>query len=103
MRGDLLMLAGLVGACNWAFRYLPMRMHLGQAEGVVARMLAATGPAAVAALVVASLLPMVRVGPVWPLIVGVLAVLGVYAVRRSVVLATLAGSVGYGLALWGLG
>jgi len=100
MRGDLILLAGLVGACTYAFRYLPMRMPLGQIDGRLGRSLAATGPAAVAALVTASMLPMVQVGPLWPLVAGVLTVLAVYLWRRSVVLATLAGPAAYGVALW---
>jgi len=103
MRGDLIALAAMVGACTYAFRYLPLRMPLGQAEGWLARMLAATGPSAVAALVVASVLPMVQAGPVWPLVAGGAAVLAVYLTRRSVVLATLAGPVAYAAALWATG
>ncbi|WP_299475293.1 hypothetical protein [Cypionkella sp.] len=66
----------------------------------MARFLASTGPAAIATLFVASALPMLKGGVPLPLVIGTLAVLAVYGASRSVVTATLAGSVGYGLAVW---
>ncbi|EEW25638.1 AzlD domain-containing protein [Rhodobacter ferrooxidans] len=100
MDGSLLMLALIVGGCNWAFRFLPTKLDLsGQApEGVLARFLAATGPAAIATLFVASVLPMVSGdwAKMAPLGAGVLAVVAVFAWRRSVVQATLAGAAVYG-------
>lgn len=66
---------------------------------MLARFLASTGPAAIATLFVASVLPVVQAGglPV-PLIVGTVAVVGVFAWRKSVVLATLLGAGAYGVA-----
>lgn len=102
MRFEILALALIVGAFTWAFRYFPTKADLSgiKPDGVLARFLASTGPAAIATLFVASLLPMVKAGVPLPLVVGTAAVLAVYGASRSVVLATLAGSVGYGLAVW---
>lgn len=102
MNPDLLALALVVGGCNWAFRYLPTRLDASALPqgGPWARFLAATGPAAIATLAVASLMPLVtaRATALVPLAAGVAAVLGVFLWRRSVVAATLAGSAAYGLA-----
>lgn len=101
MGGDLVALALIVGGCNWAFRFLPTRLDISaQApNGAWARFLAATGPAAIATLAVASLLPMVSAGlaELGPLVVGVAGVVAVFGWRRSVVQATLAGSALYGV------
>ena len=105
MRLEILALAVLVGACNWAFRFLPTRADLSGLKpgGLVARFLASTGPAAIATLVVASILPAIHTpGPAFaPLVGGVLAVIVVFSASRSVVGATLAGSLAYG-AVYGL-
>ena len=102
MNPELLALAALVGAANWAFRYFPTRLDASALlqSGPWARFLAATGPAAIATLAVASLLPMVTASraDLVPLGAGVGAVLAAYLWRRSVVAATLAGSAAYGLA-----
>lgn len=101
MNPEIVALALMVGASTWAFRALPFRMDLSRLapEGRLSRLLAATGPAAIAALFVASVLPEVQgplagQGPLWG---GAAAVVAVWLWRRSVVLATLAGAVGYGL------
>lgn len=104
MRGDVLTLALIVGAFTWAFRYLPLRtaLHAVRPGSVIGRFLGATGPAAIATLFVAEILPYLRgvVGGQAALVAGVVAVVAVYGWRRSVVLATLAGSVMFGLASW---
>lgn len=102
MRAEILTLALIVGVFTWAFRFFPTKLDLSTmpSDGVLARFLAATGPAAIATLFVASVLPMVVQGVPLPLIAGTIAVLTVYAVTRSVVGATLAGSAGYGVAVW---
>lgn len=104
MRTEILLLALIVGACNWAFRYLPIRADLSGITpgGALARVLAATGPAAIATLFVASLLPRLQAdaGVLLPMVAGTAAVLGVYLFGRSVVGATLSGSIVYGLAHW---
>jgi len=102
MNPDLLTMALIVGVFTWAFRFLPTRLDLTKLhpDGHLVRFLAATGPAAIATLVVASVWPMVAVsqGKMVPLAVGVATVVVVFRWRRSVVLATLAGSLAYGVA-----
>ncbi|KAF0170312.1 MAG: hypothetical protein FD162_3578 [Rhodobacteraceae bacterium] len=104
MRAELLTLALIVGAFTWAFRFFPTKLDVSamKADGVLARFLASTGPAAIATLFVASVLPMLQQGLPVPLITGTAAVLATYLASRSVVGATLAGSAGYGLAVWAL-
>ena len=101
MLSDAVALALIVGACNWAFRYLPPRaaLHDIAPDGAPGRFLAATGPAAIATLFVAEALPYLRPDALpLPLIAGVASVLAVFGLKRSVVLATLAGSLAFGLA-----
>ena len=102
MRLEILALALIVGAFTWAFRYVPLRADLSRLPegGPLSRFLAATGPAAIATLFTASALPIVQAGRPAPLVCGTLAVLGVFAVSRSVVGATMAGSLAYGLVVW---
>ncbi len=97
MRGEVLALALIVGGANYLFRYGPLAARLGEGQaGRMARFLAATGPAAIATLVVASVLPLAGAERV-PLAAGVGAVLGLWLWRRSVVLATLGGALAYGV------
>lgn len=102
MRPEILALAVIVGAFTWAFRFFPTKADLSAMpqNGWLARFLAATGPAAIATLFTASALPIVQKGVPLPLALGTLAILAVFAASRSVVGATLAGSVGYGLGIW---
>lgn len=105
MSVEVLVLALIVGAANWGFRYLPIRFGLGSGAegGMLARFLAAVGPAAIATLFVASSLPFVQGGEVLAPALGSGAVVAVWLWRRSVVLATLAGALAYaaGFALVG--
>lgn len=107
MNWDLLTVAVLAGAANWAFRALPVitRSDRMAAGGWLERFLSATGPAAIATLFVAAILPALTpdLRALMPVITGTLAVLATYAARRSVVLATLAGALAHGLATWTLG
>lgn len=102
MNGGLFLMALMAGAANWAFRYLPTRASgAGRMPGgILGRFLAATGPAAIGTLFVASVLPWAvpEVRDVLPLCVGTGAVLSVFAASRSVAAATIAGAVGYGIA-----
>ena len=107
MRSEVLILALIVGACTWAFRFFPLRADLKDLppDGPLARFLAATGPAAIATLFVAEVMPLLKLpltGLV-PLAAGVAAVVGVFLWRKSAVLATLAGSLAYGIAFALLG
>jgi asparagine N-glycosylation enzyme membrane subunit Stt3 len=104
MNWDLFLVACLAGAANWAFRALPIlartdRISTGGWQG---RFLSATGPAAIATLFVASILP--ALSPdllrLLPVVTGTLAVLATYYARRSVVLATLAGALVHGITVW---
>lgn len=102
MNPEYLALAAAVGLATWAFRVLPTKLRLSREsrDTPLRRFFAATGPAAIATLFTASVLPMLppAAGPAPALPLGVAAVLAVYAWRRSVVLATLAGACAYGLA-----
>lgn len=101
---DLLLMALVVGLATFGFRFGPTRVDLSALpqEGWLARFLASTGPAAIATLFVASILPMINgFGGVYlPLSLGVAAVLVTFAYTRAVVLATLAGSACFGVAVW---
>lgn len=105
MNGDLVVMAVLAGVANWAFRALPTLLLRREPhpEGIAARFLAATGPAAIATLFVASVLPQL-----WPvprdlaaLAAGTGATVLAFWPRRSVVAGTLAGAAAYG-AVYGL-
>lgn len=107
MSWELLTVALLAGVANWCFRALPILARTGRATagGWLGRFLSATGPAAIGTLFVASILPSLTLdlGRLLPVIVGTLAVLAVWFVRKSVVLATLAGAFAHGLTVWLLG
>ncbi|MGV8987962.1 MAG: AzlD domain-containing protein [Cypionkella sp.] len=100
MRAEVLELALIAGVLTYLWRYLPLRANLSDMTpgGILARFLAATGPAAIATLFVAEMMPLLhatlpqqgRIG------VGVITVLLAYYWRRSVVFATLAGAVACG-------
>ncbi|MCX7289226.1 MAG: AzlD domain-containing protein [Rhodobacterales bacterium] len=107
MNWDLLAVALLAGVANWAFRVLPTMARTDRLApgGRLERFLAATGPAAIATLFVASVLPAVTidVAGLLPFAIGTLAVCAVWVARRSVVGATLAGAVLHGVSVWALG
>lgn len=100
MRVEILILALIVGAFTYSFRYLPMRINLMAIKpgGPLSRFLSSTGPAAIATLFVASILPALQssLSGHAPLTFGIVAVLAAFAVTRSVVGATLAGALAYG-------
>ena len=105
MTEGLFLMAALAGVANWAFRAVPTLLSRREPRpgGVLAGFLAATGPAAIATLCVAPVLPQLYPAPrdVLPLVAGVLATVLAFLPRKSVVMATLAGAVGYG-AVFGL-
>lgn len=107
MNWDLVTVALLAGAANWAFRALPilLRADRTSAGGWLGRFLSSTGPAAIATLFVASILPSLTPEParLLPVVLGTAAVLAAWFARPSVVLATLAGAVAHGLATWAIG
>jgi hypothetical protein len=100
MNGGLILMAVLAGAANWAFRALPTMVlrKPPRPEGAMAQFLAATGPAAIATLFVASVLPQLYPVPrdMVPLAAGVLATIAAFLPRRSVAIATLVGALAYG-------
>lgn len=102
MRVEVLELALLAGALTYLWRFLPLRANLGDMapDGLLARFLAATGPAAIATLFVAEMLPLLHapMAQHGRVLVGVLGVLAAYGWRRSVVVATLAGALACGAA-----
>lgn len=101
MNTALVLLALMAGAANWMFRALPtILMKSGPREGgLLSAFLAATGPAAIATLFVASVLPMIGPGLAanLPLLAGSAATIAAFLPRRSVVAATLCGAVAFGL------
>ena len=107
MNWELLTVALMAGAANWAFRSLPILLHMDRmaAGGWLGRFLSATGPAAIATLFVASILPALTpdLARLAPILTGTAAVLVTWAARRSVVLATLTGAVAHGGTVWLLG
>lgn len=107
MNLDLLTVALLAGAANWAFRALPILARTDRlaAGGWLERFLSATGPAAIATLFVAAILPALTLDllRLLPVVTGTLAVLALWVARRSVVLATLGGAVAHGATVWLLG
>jgi hypothetical protein len=107
MNWDLLAVALLAGVANWGFRVIPTlaRTDRFAPGGLMERFLSATGPAAIATLFVAAILPALTPDllRLLPVALGTIAVVTTWLVRRSVVAATLAGAVANGLAVWALG
>ncbi|NJM83279.1 MAG: hypothetical protein HC844_13025 [Tabrizicola sp.] len=104
MKTELLLLALAVGAANWAFRVLPVLMMRGRLRpgSLVERFLAATGPAAIATLFVAAVLPSLLPVPrdVVAMAAGTVTVVALFWMTRSVAAATLAGSMAFGAAVF---
>src|SRR5690606_24987630 len=91
----------LVGLGTWMLRYLPTRFMrgTGDPEAPLSRFLSATGPAAIAALYVGAIVPMLApdVGAVAPLLAGSAAVVALYLWRRDISIATVGGAIVYGI------
>lgn len=104
MSWELLTVALMAGVANWCFRALPILARTGRATagGWLGRFLASTGPAAIGTLFVAAILPSLtpELARQLPVIIGTIAVLGVWFARKSVVLATLGGAFAHGLTVW---
>lgn len=101
MNTEFLIITVLVGLGTWMLRFLPTRFMrgTGDPEAPLSRFLSATGPAAIAALYVGAILPMLspELEAIAPLVLGSAAVAGIYFWRRDVSLATLGGAIVYGL------
>ena len=102
MRVDVLELCLMAGGLTYLWRYLPLQFGRTdmRKDGLLARFLAATGPAAIATLFVAEMLPLLHGAQAAQgrAAVGVLAVILAFAWRKSVVFATLAGACACGAA-----
>ena len=107
MNLELLAVALMAGAANWVFRVLPTMTRTDRLRpgGRLERFLAATGPAAIGTLFVASILPSLspELSRLLPVITGTGAVLAIYFLNRSVVAATLAGAFVNGGTVWLIG
>jgi branched-subunit amino acid transport protein len=103
---EFLIVTILVGLGTWMLRYLPIRLMRGSADpdAPFSRFLAATGPAAIAALYIGSVVPMVApdMAANAPLFGGTVAVVLAYYWRRDVTIATLCGAIVYGLIFAGI-
>lgn len=101
MSGELLIVTVVVGVGTWLFRFLPTRWGgLAAARNPrVAMAMESIGPAAIATLFVASVLPEVsgEFGRVLPVLGGCAATVLAWRVRRDVLLATVVGTVAYGV------
>jgi branched-subunit amino acid transport protein AzlD len=101
---DAILIAALAGAATWAFRFLPTRVDIARIpkDGALSRFFVATGPAAIAALLAASILPEIVPTLRQPisLVAGIAAVCAVFVGTRSVVMSTLTGSIIYGVIFW---
>ena len=107
MNLELLAVALMAGAANWVFRVLPTMTRTDRLRpgGRLERFRAATGPAAIGTLFVASILPSLspELSRLLPVITGTGAVLAIYFLNRSVVAATLAGAFVNGGTVWLIG
>lgn len=102
MNPELVIVAVVVGLGTWLFRFLPTRMRglSGARGGWVERATESIGPAAIATLFIASVIPDLtsRDSGLIAFLSGAAATAVVFAGRRSVALATIAGAVAYGVA-----
>ncbi len=101
MNTEFVIVTLLVALGTWGLRYLPTQLMrgTGDPDAPIARFLAATGPAAIAALYVGAVIPMISpaLADILPLIAGSAAVVALYLWRRNVTISTLGGAVVYGL------
>lgn len=105
MNTDLIIVAGVVGLGTWLFRFLPTRLRRSSANVRLTGAMEGIGPAAIATLCIASVLP--ELAPGAPdrsiVLLGCAATGLAFAAKRNVVLATLAGALAYGIAFAFLG
>lgn len=106
MNGELVIVTLIVAVGTWAVRFLPTKLPLDTIApgGRVSRFLNATGPAAIAALTVATFLPLLEadLGALTLLGAGVAGTVGGFFIKRDISFATLAGALVYGLAYWAM-
>ncbi|XBS70662.1 L-valine transporter subunit YgaH [Acerihabitans sp. KWT182] len=105
MSHTVLLIGSIVGLANYLFRYLPLRWgeragkiehHPGRRVG---RILDGIGIASICALLVVSSMPDVMRDPhkLAPTLAGFAALIALFYTTRSIVMATLAGALCYGL------
>lgn len=102
MRTDLVIVAVVVGLGTWLFRFLPTRLR-GMSEvrsTRLTRALESIGPAAIVTLFIASVLPDLAGGTqdLLPFLIGCIATVIAFLIKRNVGLATMAGALAYGVA-----
>jgi len=102
MRTELVIVAIIVGLGTWLFRFLPTRLRdaSGARSPRLTRAMESIGPAAIVTLLIASILPELGPGAEHrPLIlIGCATTTLAFLLKRNVVLATMAGTVAYGVA-----
>ena len=101
MNTEFIIITVLVGLGTWMLRYLPTRFMRGTGDprAPLSRFLSATGPAAIAALYVGAVLPMLSpdLRAIAPLLLGSAAVVLFYLWRRDISIATVGGAIVYGI------
>lgn len=104
MNADLLFVGLIVGVGTWAMRYLPTRIDVSSIRpgSPVSRFLDATGPAAIAALCVASFLPLIEadIKALAMLAAGLAGTYFGFRLGRDISVSSIGGALGYGLAFW---
>lgn len=102
MRPELVVVAVIVGLGTWLFRAVPARFgnRLVTPNSRLAAAMEGIGPAAIATLFVASIMPELSGGGtrILLLLIGSTATILTFRLRRNVVLATIAGAIAYGVA-----
>lgn len=101
MSAEFLIVTLLVGLGTWMLRYLPTRLMrgTGDPEAPLSRFLSATGPAAIVALFVGGILPMLApdIAAVAPVLAGTATVVALYLWRRDISISTIGGAIVYGI------
>ena len=100
MSWEVFIVVLLAALGTWALRYVPILLSRGQPGKTWSRFLSATGPAAIAALTVASFLPELSLdlAQLIPVLVGTAAVVLGFLWRRDIAIATIGGAIAYGIA-----
>jgi len=102
MRTDLVIVAVVVGLGTWLFRFLPTRLRgmSGARNPRLTRAMESIGPAAIVTLFIASVLPDLVPGAQDRslILIGCATTVLAFLLKRNIVLATMAGTVAYGVA-----
>ncbi|MFG1174545.1 L-valine transporter subunit YgaH [Erwiniaceae bacterium CAU 1747] len=104
MSSQILILGLVVGAVNFLFRYLPLRLHgrrkpASLKRGVTGMLLDSIGIASICALLIVSSLPDIlrHHDRLIPTLLGFAVLCMTFYFSRSIVLSTLLSALGYGL------